>query len=73
MTETPDPYRFFRARVTAIADITPSFRRFTFGGGDLAEYGDPDAQPAQEGGEAPAGEDGEAAAPVAEETVEEEP
>jgi len=38
----PDaPYRFFRARVTAIADVTPSFRRFTFGGADLAEYGDP--------------------------------
>ncbi len=32
--------RFFRARVTAIADITPSFRRFTFGGDDLADYGD---------------------------------
>lgn len=33
--------RFFRARVTAITDITPSFRRFTFGGSDLADYGDP--------------------------------
>lgn len=33
--------RFFRARVTAIADVTPSFRRFTFGGDDLADYGDP--------------------------------
>lgn len=33
--------RFFRARVTAISDITPSFRRFTFGGEDLADYGDP--------------------------------
>lgn len=35
------PSRFFRARVTAIADLTPSFRRFTFGGDDLADYGDP--------------------------------
>lgn len=33
--------RFFRARVTAITDLTPSFRRFTFGGEDLADYGDP--------------------------------
>ena len=35
------PSRFFRARVTAITDVTPSFRRFTFGGEDLADYGDP--------------------------------
>ena len=41
MTAPRPTSRFFRARVTAIADITPSFRRFTFGGGDLAEYGDP--------------------------------
>lgn len=34
-------YRFFRVRVTRIADITPSFRRFTFGGEDLDQYGDP--------------------------------
>lgn len=33
--------RFFRARVGAITDITPSFRRFTFCGPDLADYGDP--------------------------------
>ena len=33
--------RFFRAPVTAITDLTPSFRRFTFGGDDLADYGDP--------------------------------
>lgn len=33
--------RFFRAPVTAIADLTPSFRRFTFGGDELADYGDP--------------------------------
>ncbi len=33
--------RFFRAEVTAITDLTPSFRRFTFGGADLADYGDP--------------------------------
>ncbi len=38
---TRSAYRFFHARVTAIADITPSFRRFTFGGDDLADYGDP--------------------------------
>lgn len=41
MTSAPPTSRFFRARVTAITDITPSFRRFTFGGDDLAEYGDP--------------------------------
>lgn len=41
MAESDVPYRFFRARVTAIADVTPSFRRFTFGGPELAEYGDP--------------------------------
>ncbi|QKJ19588.1 siderophore-interacting protein [Microbacterium hominis] len=33
--------RFFRVRVSAITDLTPSFRRFTFRGDDLAEYGDP--------------------------------
>lgn len=33
--------RFFRARLVAITDVTPSFRRFTFGGDDLADYGDP--------------------------------
>lgn len=32
--------RFFRARVKAIADLTPSFRRFTFDGPDLGDYGD---------------------------------
>lgn len=32
--------RFFRARVAAITDLTPSFRRFTFTGEDLHEYGD---------------------------------
>lgn len=41
MPPSADPYRFFRAEVTAIADVTPSFRRFTFGGDDLAHYGDP--------------------------------
>jgi NADPH-dependent ferric siderophore reductase len=41
MAESDVPYRFFRARVTAITDVTPSFRRFTFGGPELAEYGDP--------------------------------
>jgi len=33
--------RFFRSRVSAITDLTPSFRRFTFTGSDLADYGDP--------------------------------
>ena len=32
--------RFFRARVSAITALTPTFRRFTFGGDDLADYGD---------------------------------
>ncbi|MFT4235142.1 MAG: siderophore-interacting protein [Microbacterium sp.] len=31
----------FRVRVTQITDLTPSFRRFTFGGDALARYGDP--------------------------------
>lgn len=35
------PMRFFRVEVTAIQDLTPSFRRFTFAGPDLDEYGDP--------------------------------
>ncbi|QDZ13759.1 siderophore-interacting protein [Humibacter ginsenosidimutans] len=39
-TEQPT-MRFFRATVTGIRDLTPSFRRFTFGGDDLADYGDP--------------------------------
>ncbi len=41
MPDADVPYRFFRARVSAIADVTPSFRRFTFGGDDLADFGDP--------------------------------
>lgn len=41
MTRTRPTSRFFRAEVTAITDLTPSFRRFTFGGPDLADYGDP--------------------------------
>ncbi|WP_105566508.1 siderophore-interacting protein [Microbacterium halophytorum] len=35
------PMRLFRARVSRITDLTPSFRRFTFTGDDLHEYGDP--------------------------------
>ncbi len=31
----------FRASVTRITDLTPSFRRFTFTGDELDEYGDP--------------------------------
>ncbi|GAA3901899.1 siderophore-interacting protein [Microbacterium invictum] len=41
MTDERPTSRFFRARVTSITDLTPSFRRFTFGGDDLADYGDP--------------------------------
>ena len=41
MPTTAKPLRFFRARVTAIKELSPSFRRFTFGGDDLADYGDP--------------------------------
>ncbi|HKP07716.1 MAG TPA: siderophore-interacting protein [Microbacterium sp.] len=41
MTDGRPTSRFFRASVTAIVDVTPSFRRFTFGGDDLADYGDP--------------------------------
>ena len=37
----PRASRFFRAPVVAIDDITPTFRRFTFGDEDLADYGDP--------------------------------
>ena len=33
--------RLFRAPVASIVDLTPSFRRFTFAGPDLADYGDP--------------------------------
>ncbi|MGP3534927.1 siderophore-interacting protein [Microbacterium sp. RD1] len=44
MTTTTPPLttsRFFRAAVQSITHLTPSFRRFTFAGGDLADYGDP--------------------------------
>ncbi len=41
MTATPPTSGFFRARVRAITDLTPSFRRFTLAGEDLAAYGDP--------------------------------
>jgi NADPH-dependent ferric siderophore reductase len=41
MAPTADVHRFFRARVISITDLTPSFRRFTFGGDDLTVYGDP--------------------------------
>lgn len=41
MSGTLDDSRFFRVRVARIEDITPSFRRFTFAGPDLAEFGDP--------------------------------
>ncbi|WP_036283943.1 siderophore-interacting protein [Microbacterium luticocti] len=34
-------YRFFRARVGAVTDLTPSFRRFTFTGPELAGFADP--------------------------------
>ncbi len=38
---TAEPYHFFRVRVSAITDLTPSFRRFTFTGDDIEHYGDP--------------------------------
>lgn len=41
MTTARPTSRFFRARVSAITDLTPSFRRFTFAGPDLGDYGDP--------------------------------
>lgn len=41
MSSADSAIRFFRAPVTAITELTPSFRRFTFGGADLADYGDP--------------------------------
>ena len=41
MATTVDTHQFFRVRVTAITDLTPSFRRFTFAGDELAHYGDP--------------------------------
>lgn len=40
MTDTR-PSRAFRVRVTRIQDLTPSFRRFTVTGDDIADYGDP--------------------------------
>lgn len=41
MPSTLETSRFFRVRVGRITDLTPSFRRFTFVGDDLDEYGDP--------------------------------
>ena len=38
---TASAYRFFRAPVADITSLTPSFRRFTFRGDDLSDYGDP--------------------------------
>ena len=37
----PLEHRFFHAPVAEVADLAPSFRRFTFRGDDLADYGDP--------------------------------
>jgi NADPH-dependent ferric siderophore reductase len=37
---TVSTLRFFRVRVKAVTDLTPSFRRFTFTGDDLDLYGD---------------------------------
>lgn len=34
-------FRFFRARLCEIQQLTPSFRRFSFAGPDLAGFGDP--------------------------------
>jgi len=41
MAPPADTSRFFRVRVKAITELTPSFRRFTFTGDDLQDYGDP--------------------------------
>lgn len=41
MTATLPTSMFFRVRVAAITDLTPSFRRFTFRADDLARFGDP--------------------------------
>jgi NADPH-dependent ferric siderophore reductase len=41
MPPPADAYRFFRAPVNAITDVTPSFRRFTLRSDELAGYGDP--------------------------------
>jgi len=41
MTSSPRASRVFRAGVAAITDLSPSFRRFTFAGDDLADFGDP--------------------------------
>lgn len=40
-TATRPAHGFFRARVSAITDLTPSFRRFTICDPCLSEYGDP--------------------------------
>ena len=41
VTATKPTSAFFRVRVAAITDLTPTFRRFTFTGDDVAEFGDP--------------------------------
>ncbi len=41
MSSPRETSRFFRVRVARITELTPSFRRFTFVGDDLHEYGDP--------------------------------
>ncbi|WP_314455973.1 siderophore-interacting protein [uncultured Microbacterium sp.] len=41
MSSPRETSRFFRVRLARITDLTPSFRRFTFTGDDLHEYGDP--------------------------------
>ncbi|MFT3887755.1 MAG: siderophore-interacting protein [Arachnia sp.] len=41
MTTALPTSAFFRVRVSAIADITPTFRRFTLTGDDVAHFGDP--------------------------------
>lgn len=41
VTATKPASAFFRVRVAAITDLTPTFRRFTFTGDDVADFGDP--------------------------------
>ena len=40
-TATRSAHGFFRARVTSVTVLTPSFRRFTLSDPCLADYGDP--------------------------------
>ena len=49
MSSTASTLRFFRAPVTAITDLTPSFRRFTFGARRPRRLRRPGLRPARQG------------------------